>query len=132
MADDWFRAGAGQDAGAWAVNETVPLNRLSEFSRISEVPVCPETIDSHEGETLMLKSGCITCSSILKECDSDLSGVWPVTTTLYSPAEVLEGTIMLIVVVADWLYFIDNVEDAILAVTLVSEEADKFTVPLNL
>jgi hypothetical protein len=69
---------------------------------------------------------------MLTECDSEPSVFLPVTTTLYFPAAVVDGTVMVIVVVADWLYLIDTEEGATFAVTPVSADEDKFTVPLNL
>jgi hypothetical protein len=110
----------------------VPLYRLSEYRCIVEDPVCPATIDKLDGEALILKSGWITCKHILTECDIESPIFWPVTITLYLPAEAVEGTDKLIVVAADLLYFIDKEGEAKLAVTPVSAKEDRMTVPLNL
>jgi len=126
------KVGADRPLGGSAVNETVPLNRLSESSFICVVSVCPAEMDKDDGKALMLKSGWITCTPMLTECDSAYSVFWPVTTMLYLPAEVDAGTIMLICVVAPLLYLIASEEAAMFASTPVSAEADKFTVPLNL
>jgi len=89
-------------------------------------------MDKHEGEAEMLKLGCITCKAMFTEWDNEPSVLWPVTITLYSPAEVVVGTDMLIVVVAARLYWMANEWEAKLAVTPASAEEDKLTVPLNL
>ena len=57
-----MKTGLVHPVGAVAVNETVPLKRLSESTCIVEVTVCPETTDKLDGEAEMLKSGVITCT----------------------------------------------------------------------
>jgi hypothetical protein len=88
-----------QPLGVVTVRDTVPLNMLSDFSVIAEVPLDPGLRVREDGDAETEKSGATTVTVTVAEWLN--KPLLPITVTVYVPAVVPAGTVMDSVDVAD-------------------------------